>query len=30
MKADPDNRINRPRQIYVGERERSFVPLEER
>ena len=27
MKADPDNRINRPRQIYVGERERSFVPL---
>jgi citrate synthase len=30
MKSDPDNRINRPRQIYTGERERSFVPLEER
>jgi citrate synthase len=30
MKADPDNRINRPRQIYVGEKERAFVPLEER
>ena len=30
MKADPDNRINRPRQIYTGENERKFVPLEER
>jgi citrate synthase len=30
MKADPDNRINRPRQIYIGEPERSFIPLEER
>jgi citrate synthase len=30
MKLDPDTRINRPRQIYVGPRERSFVPRAER
>ena len=30
MRADPSMRINRPRQIYTGERERDFVPLEER
>jgi citrate synthase len=27
MTADPDNRINRPRQIYVGATERAYVPL---
>jgi citrate synthase len=30
MKEDPESRINRPRQIYVGRHERQFVPLEER
>jgi citrate synthase len=30
MKADADGRIVRPRQIYVGEKERAFVALEER
>ncbi len=30
MREDPKTRINRPRQIYVGERQRRFVPLEER
>jgi citrate synthase len=30
MRADPDNRINRPRQIYIGEPERSYVALDER
>ncbi|WP_437187546.1 citrate synthase [Planctomicrobium sp. SH668] len=27
---DPEQRIQRPRQIYLGERERSFVPMNQR
>ena len=30
MRDDPNRRIQRPRQIYVGELERDFVPLENR
>jgi citrate synthase len=30
MIDDPDTRISRPRQIYVGEPERAFVPLHQR
>jgi citrate synthase len=30
MSEDPAGRINRPRQIYVGETERPFVPLDQR
>jgi len=30
MKEDPKGRINRPRQIYTGETERDFVPVDER
>ena len=30
MRGDPRTRINRPRQIYIGPEERSFVPIEER
>ncbi|HVS63022.1 MAG TPA: citrate synthase [Thermoanaerobaculia bacterium] len=30
MTADPDNRINRPRQIYIGEPERHYVPVDDR
>jgi citrate synthase len=30
MTDDPDNRINRPRQIYVGKTERPYVPLARR
>jgi citrate synthase len=30
MRADPESRIHRPRQIYVGETERDFVPLSDR
>lgn len=30
MTEDPDTRIMRPRQIYVGKVERDFVPLDER
>ena len=30
MNEDPMGRINRPRQIYVGETKRSFVPIKER
>ncbi len=30
MRDDPKSRINRPRQVYTGETERPFVPLEER
>jgi citrate synthase len=30
MVDDPTTRINRPRQIYTGARERAFVPIEER
>ncbi len=30
MRKDPDNRIHRPRQIYTGENEREFVPVDKR
>lgn len=30
MRDDPTGRIHRPRQIYVGPRKRSYVPIEER
>jgi len=30
MMVDPDSRIGRPRQVYVGPRERSYVPMRER
>jgi citrate synthase len=30
MNSDPGLRISRPRQIYMGEQKRSFVPIEER
>ncbi len=30
MRDDPHARINRPRQIYVGETKRAFIPVEER
>jgi len=30
MLEDPEQRIARPRQVYVGEKERDFVPVEER
>ncbi|MCB9882079.1 MAG: citrate synthase [Planctomycetes bacterium] len=30
MRNDPDTRIGRPRQIYVGATERSYVPLDQR
>jgi citrate synthase len=30
MNADPGLRISRPRQIYVGEKKRTYVPIEER
>jgi citrate synthase len=30
MLRDPESRIGRPRQLYVGQPERAFVPLEER
>jgi citrate synthase len=30
MMEDPDKKIGRPRQIYVGERQRPYVPLERR
>ena len=30
MRRDPNSRINRPRQIYTGEKERAFVPLDAR
>jgi citrate synthase len=30
MESDPTTRIGRPRQIYVGENERKFVPVEQR
>ena len=30
MRADPEGKIHRPRQIYVGETEREFVPIAER
>ena len=30
MRNDPSTRINRPRQIYTGETQRPFVPIEQR
>ena len=30
MAGDPDTRINRPRQIYTGPTQRSYVPLDQR
>ena len=30
MRDDPSTRINRPRQIYTGETQRPFVPIEQR
>ncbi len=30
MMADPETRIGRPRQLYVGSPERSFVPVADR
>jgi citrate synthase len=30
MREDPDTRINRPRQIYIGATERAYVPVEKR
>jgi citrate synthase len=30
MMQDPQSRIGRPRQLYVGAPRRSFVPLEDR
>ncbi|GAA2181639.1 citrate synthase [Brooklawnia cerclae] len=30
MRADPGRKIGRPRQVYVGEPERAYVPIEDR
>ena len=30
MREDPKSRIGRPRQIYVGEQAREYVPIHER
>jgi citrate synthase len=30
MREDPETRINRPRQIYVGPTERDYIPLDKR
>jgi citrate synthase len=30
MMADPNNKIGRPRQLYMGEAERQFIPITER
>ena len=30
MIRDPDTRIGRPRQVYVGPEERQYVPLDQR
>lgn len=30
MISDPEQRISRPRQIYVGEGERDYAPMDER
>jgi citrate synthase len=30
MVTDPEQKIARPRQIYTGEREREYVPIDER
>jgi citrate synthase len=30
MIEDPEQRIGRPRQLYIGEDQRPFVPIEQR
>jgi citrate synthase len=30
MMDDPEQRIGRPRQLYVGNAERDYVPIEDR
>ncbi len=30
MLEDPEQRIARPRQIYVGQEERDYVPIDDR
>jgi citrate synthase len=30
MIEDPETKIGRPRQVYVGEREREYVPIDKR
>jgi citrate synthase len=30
MISDPDQKIGRPRQLYVGETQRDYVPVEQR
>ena len=30
MKADPKTRIGRPRQVYVGYKKRSYIPVQQR
>jgi citrate synthase len=30
MRKDPDNRIHRPRQIYMGATKREFIPVDKR
>jgi citrate synthase len=30
MLEDPEQKISRPRQIYIGEGERDFVPMDDR
>ena len=30
MLNDPEQKIARPRQVYIGESERSFVPMQDR
>jgi citrate synthase len=30
MIADPDQKIGRPRQLYVGSTQRDYVPVEKR
>jgi citrate synthase len=30
MISDPEQKIGRPRQIYIGEKPRDYVPLDER
>ena len=30
MISDPTNKLGRPRQLYTGQSERAYVPLEER
>ncbi len=30
MRADPDARIGRPRQVYIGEEERDYIPIDRR